>query len=89
VSFETHSEAMINRVWRCTWKVVIVGPSRPESCGFRDSSGGHDQGRLKQYVEAGNLKAVDRKGGATGGETLFIGSLVFVGIWRIEYNIIC
>jgi len=30
-----------------------------------------------------------REGGATGAETLFIGSLMIVGMYRIEYNMVC
>ena len=40
-------------------------------------------------MEAVNLQAVVWEEGATGAETLFIGQLVIVGMYRIEYNMVC
>ena len=68
-----HLEAMINRVWRCTLR---LWPSE-----FGDALAGYDWARLEEYLEA-----VDLEGGATAAETLFIGYLVIVGMWRVEYN---
>jgi hypothetical protein len=47
---------------------------------LRDALGGYDRARLEEYWEAVNLEAIVREGGATGAETLFIGSLVIVGM---------
>jgi len=44
---------------------------------------------LEEYLEAVSLEPVVREGGVTGAETLFIGSLVIVGMYRIEYNMFC
>jgi len=60
-----HLEAVIERVWRCTWRL--------SSSEFGDALGGHDRAILEEYLEAVNLEAVVREGGATGAETLFIG----------------
>ena len=38
-----------------------------------DALGGYDQSRLEQYLKVVDLEAVDREGGATAAETLFIG----------------
>jgi hypothetical protein len=35
------------------------------------------------------LEAINLEGGETGAETLFIGYLVIVGMWGIEYNTVC
>jgi hypothetical protein len=40
---------------------------------FGDALGIHDQSRLEEYLEVVYLEAVDREGGATVAETLFIG----------------
>ena len=40
---------------------------------FRYALGGRDRARLGEDLEAVNLEAVVREGGATGAETLFIG----------------
>jgi len=60
-----HLEAVIEQVWRCTW--------RPRSNGLRDSLGsrncawwedtlgGHDRSRLEEYLEAVDLEAIDLK----------------------------
>ena len=40
-------------------------------------------------MEAVNLEAEVREGGANGAQTLFIGQLVIVGMWRIQYNMVC
>jgi len=40
---------------------------------FGDTLGGHDRSRLEEYLEVVDLEAVDREGGATAAETLFIG----------------
>jgi len=63
-SCEIPFEAVIERVWRYTWRV--------RSSEFGDALGGHDRARLEQYLEAVNLEAVVQEGGATGAETLFI-----------------
>jgi hypothetical protein len=47
-----HWEAVIERVWRCTW--------RPRSSELRDALSGYDRARLEEYLEA-----VDLEGGAT------------------------
>jgi hypothetical protein len=39
-----HLEAVIKRVWRCTW--------RPRSSEFGDALGGRDQGSLEMHLEA-------------------------------------
>jgi len=44
---------------------------------------------LEEYLEAINLEAVVREGGTMGAETLFIGSLIIVGMKRIKYNMVC
>ena len=56
----------------------------------------HDQSRLEQCMEAVNLhtenlqmvhlQVVDREGSARGAEILFIGELIIVGMYQIEYN---
>jgi len=40
---------------------------------FGDTLGGHDQLRFEENLEVVDLEAVDREGGATAAETLFIG----------------
>jgi len=71
----------------------------PEWREFGDALRGHDRWRLKEFLKAVDLvavdleavdpqavdpKTVDREGGAMGAETVFLGSLVFVGMHRIE-----
>jgi hypothetical protein len=51
VNLKIHWEAVIERVWRCTW--------RPRSSEFGDALDGYDRARLEEY-----LKAVDLEGGA-------------------------
>jgi len=47
-----HREAMIKRVWTCTW--------RPKSSELRDAlPTGYDQGRSEEYLEVVDLEAVD------------------------------
>ena len=53
-------EAVIERVWTCTW--------RPRSCELGDALRGCDHASLEEYMEG-----VDLEGGATAAETLFIG----------------
>ena len=95
VSSEIHSEAIIQRVWRCTW--------RPRFTDLRDALWGHDRASLEMQLESeiewtqrctgrpwssefGHslveeyLEAVDLEGGATAAETLFIGQLAIVGM---------
>jgi len=60
-----HLKAVIEQVWRCTW--------RPRSNKFGDALGGHDRSRLEHCLKVVDLEAVDREGGATAAETLFIG----------------
>jgi hypothetical protein len=67
VNSEMHSEAGIQRVWRCT--------RRPRSIELRDALQGHDRARLEKYLDV-----VDLEGGATAAETLFIGQLEIVGM---------
>jgi hypothetical protein len=43
---------------------------------------------LEEYLEVVDMEVVDREGGATATETLLIGYLVIVGMWRIEYNMV-
>jgi hypothetical protein len=62
-----HLEAVTDRVWR--------GTGRPRSSELRDALVGYDRARLEEYLEAVNFEE-----GATAAETLFIGSLVIVGI---------
>ena len=93
VNSEMHSEAGIERVWRCTWRPKIKWTQwcicRPWSSEFGHALGGRDRAKLEEYLKVVNLEAVVREGGATGAETLFIGSLVIVGMYRIEYNMFC
>jgi len=56
---------------------------------FADALRGHNRARSAGYFEVVNLEAVVLEGGVPGAESLFIGYLVMVGIWRIEYNIVC
>jgi len=44
VNSEIHSEAVIERVWRCTW--------RPRLRELRDALGGHDRASLEMHFEA-------------------------------------
>jgi len=44
VTLEMHSEAVIERVWRCTW--------RPRSSELRDALGGRDRASLDMHLEA-------------------------------------
>jgi len=44
VNSEIHSEAVIERVWRCTW--------RPRSSELRDALGGRDRSSLEMCWEA-------------------------------------
>jgi len=67
-----HFEAVIERVWRCNW--------RPGLSEQRDALGRHDRASLMEYLEAVNLEAVVREGGAMGVETLFVGKLVIEGM---------
>jgi len=46
VNSEMHLEAVIDRVWRYTW--------RPRSSQFGDELGGRDQASLDEYLEAVN-----------------------------------
>ena len=41
---EMHLEAVIERVWRCTWKTTL--------CQLRDALGGHDRASLEMDLEA-------------------------------------
>jgi len=110
---EMKLNAVMERVWGCTWRPklsklrdVIGGPDRPDlemhfaalikltpPCTWRlklpnfgAALGGQDCSGLEEYCEAGHLEAVDREGGAMGGLTLFIGSLMNVGMLEINYN---
>ena len=67
-------EAVIDWVWRCTLR---LWPSE-----FGDAVTGYDRAGLEEY-----LKALNSESGAMAAETLFIGSLVIVGMLRVEYNI--
>jgi hypothetical protein len=60
-----HLEAVIERVWRCTWM--------PCSSEVGDAVGGHDQSRLVEYLEVVDLEKVDWEGGVMAAVTLFIG----------------
>jgi len=51
VNSEMHLEAVIERVWRCTWK--------PKLRVLGDILGGHDRSRLEEYFEAVDLEAID------------------------------
>jgi hypothetical protein len=77
---QMHWQAMIERVWRCTWK--------PRSCELRDALGGHDRSRLEEYLEevdveviklkainleAANQEVADREACVMETATLFIG----------------
>jgi len=44
VNSEIHWEAVIERVWRCTW--------RPRSSELRAALGGRDRGSLEMHLEA-------------------------------------
>jgi hypothetical protein len=56
-------EAMIERLWRCTW--------RPRSREFRDALGGRDRARLVEYWDALNLEVVSSAGRRDGsGESI-------------------
>jgi len=44
VTLEMHSEAVIERVWRCTW--------RPRSSELRDALGDRDRASLDMHLEA-------------------------------------
>jgi len=44
VNSEIHSEAVIERVWRCIW--------RPRSSELRDALGGRDRASLEMHWEA-------------------------------------
>jgi len=44
VNSELHSDAIIEQVWRCTWKA--------ESNLFGDTVGGHDRARFEMHWEA-------------------------------------
>jgi len=50
----------------------IIFSSSPSSSRV-NTLGGHDRSRLEEYLEVVDLEAVDRKGGVTAAETLFIG----------------
>jgi hypothetical protein len=71
VNSEMHLEAVIERVWRCTWRprssefgdafgghdhVTQRCTGRPWSSEFGDALAGHDQARSEEYLEA-----VDRR----------------------------
>ena len=43
---EMHLAAIIERVWRYTWRIT--------SSQFGDALGGHDRARLEEYLEAAN-----------------------------------
>jgi hypothetical protein len=64
--------AVIKGVRRYNW--------RPQLSEFGDALGGHDRARLEEYFEAVIMDAVNRKGGATGAETVFIGQVIIVGM---------
>jgi len=75
VNSEIHWEAMIERVWRSTW--------RPRSSELRAALGGRDRVSLEMHLEA-VIERVWRStwrwsiwrrsvGGAPGAETLFMG----------------
>jgi hypothetical protein len=49
---------------------------------FGDAHAGFDLARLEEYLEG-----VDLEGGAMAAETVFIGQLVIVGMWRGECNV--
>jgi len=64
VNSEMRLEAVIERIWRCSW--------RPRSCnsemhleavmeGVWRCTGGHDRSRLEEYLEVVDLEAVDRE----------------------------
>jgi len=44
LSLEMHWEAVIDRVWRCTW--------RPRLSELRDALGGRDRASLEMHLEA-------------------------------------
>ena len=78
-SLEIHSEIVIERVWRCTWRPCswdLAGRNRASleihledvTSEFGDALAGYDRARLEEYLEP-----VDLEGGATAAETLFIG----------------
>jgi len=87
-----HLEAVIERVWRCSW--------RPRSSELSDALVCHDRSRLEEYLEAVdleviqlkavnleagnldavNLEAVDWEACVMKAEILFIGYLVIVGM---------
>jgi len=43
VNSEMHLEAMIERVWRCTWRL--------RSSELRDALGGHDRANFQAVIE--------------------------------------
>jgi len=67
-----HFEAVFERGSRGNW--------RPGLSEHRDALGGRDRASLEEYLEAINLEAVVREGGAMGAETLFVGKLVIEGM---------
>jgi hypothetical protein len=40
---------------------------------FGDALGGDDRSRFGEYLEVADLEVIEREGGATAAETLFIG----------------
>jgi len=48
-----HLEAVIEQVWRCTW--------RPRSSELRDVLRGHDRLRLEEYLKAVDVEVIDLK----------------------------
>ena len=44
VNSEIHSEAVIERVWRCNWRSRLSE--------LRDALGAHDRASLEMYLEA-------------------------------------
>jgi hypothetical protein len=53
-SLEMHWEAVIERVWRCTW--------RPRLSEFGDAHvAGYDRARLEEYLEVVDLEAVGER----------------------------
>jgi len=69
-SLEMQLEAMIERLWRCTW--------RPRSSEFGDALGGRNQGSLEMNLQpvierVWMMTGRQSMDGTPGAETLFIG----------------
>jgi hypothetical protein len=55
----------IESTQRYTWRRL--------SWRLTDALGGHGRSRLEEYLQGVDLEAVDREGGATAADTVFIG----------------